>query len=71
MKLVASELRQLSQSELQVQLEEAKEEYFNLRFQRTSGQLEDFTRLKVAQRNIARILTVLREKQLEEVGDAK
>ena len=65
MKLVASELRQLTVDELQVQLEEAKEEFFNLRFQRTSGQLEDFNRLSITKRNIARILTVLREKQLE------
>ena len=65
MKLVASELRQLTVDELQVQLEEAKEEFFNLRFQRTSGQLEDFNRLNITKRNIARILTVLREKQLE------
>lgn len=65
MKLVASELRQQTVDELQVQLEEAKEEFFNLRFQRTSGQLEDFNRLSITKRNIARILTVLREKQLE------
>ncbi len=61
----ASELRQLTQAELQARLDEAKEEYFNLRFQRASGQLEDFNRLHITRRNIARILTVMREKQLE------
>ena len=71
MKLVASELRQLTESELLVQLDDAKEEYFNLRFQRTSGQLEDFNQLKNARRNIARILTVLREKELEVEADAE
>lgn len=65
MKVKASELRQLTQDELQTRLDEAKEEYFNLRFQRASGQLEDFNRLSIARRNIARILTVMREKQLE------
>ncbi len=38
---------------------------FNLRFQRESGQLEDLNRLTIAKRNIARLMTVLREKQLE------
>jgi large subunit ribosomal protein L29 len=69
MKLRASELRQLSEAELRGRLDEAKEEYFNLRFQRTSGQLEDFNRLRVARRNIARILTVLGERQPEESND--
>lgn len=65
MKIKASDLRQLSPSELQARLDELKEEYFNLRFQRESGQLEDVSRLRITRRNIARVLTVLREKQLE------
>ncbi len=69
MKLRASELRQLPEAELRGRLDEAKEEYFNLRFQRTSGQLEDFNRLRVARRNIARILTVLGERQREVSND--
>ena len=64
MKIKASDLRQLSPSELQARLDELKEEYFNLRFQRESGQLEDVSRLRITRRNIARVLTVLREKQL-------
>ena len=71
MKSRASELRQLTQSELQGMLDEAKEEAFNLRFQRTSGQLEDLSRLRVTRRNVARILTVMREKELEAVNDAE
>jgi large subunit ribosomal protein L29 len=67
----AAELRQLNQSELQVRLDEAKEEMFNLRFQRESGQLEDMSRLKATRREIARILTVLREKQLEAQANAE
>ncbi len=65
MKLKASELAQLSLAELQRRLDEAKQEYFNLRFQRATGQLEDTNRLRIARRNIARILTVMRQKQLE------
>lgn len=65
MKLKAAELRQMSLQELQTQLDEFKEEYFNLRFQRTSGQLEDVNRLRITRRNIARINTIVREKQLE------
>jgi large subunit ribosomal protein L29 len=66
----ASELRQLTENELQAQLDDAKEEYFNLRFQRSSGQLEDFNRLRITRRSIARIKTMLREKQLEAAKDA-
>ena len=66
----ASELRQLTESELLGRLDEAKEEYFNLRFQRSSGQLEDFNRLSITRRNIARIKTILREKELEAADDA-
>lgn len=67
----AAELRQLSESELHVRLDEAKEEMFNLRFQRESGQLEDMSRLRAMRRNIARILTVLRERQLEAEANAE
>lgn len=65
MKGTMKELRQLSVGELQSKLDEGKEAYFNLRFQRASGQLEDASRLVKARRDIARILTVMREKQLE------
>jgi large subunit ribosomal protein L29 len=67
----AAELRQLSDSELHVRLDETKEEMFNLRFQRESGQLEDMSRLRAMRRNIARILTVLRERQLEAEANAE
>jgi large subunit ribosomal protein L29 len=61
----ASELREMTDVELQAQLDRAKEEYFNLRFQRASGQLEDFSRLRLIRRDIARIKTVIRERELE------
>ncbi|HOA23723.1 MAG TPA: 50S ribosomal protein L29 [Aggregatilineales bacterium] len=65
MKLKAADLRQLSPGELEARLDELKEELFNLRFQREVGQLEDANRIRITKRNIARVKTVLREKQLE------
>jgi large subunit ribosomal protein L29 len=60
----AAELRKLSQSELATKLGEAKEELFNLRFQAATGQLESHGRLRHVRRDIARIYTVLREREL-------
>jgi large subunit ribosomal protein L29 len=65
----ASELRQLNLSELETRLDEAKQEHFNLRFQRASGQLEDTNRLRAVRRNIARIMTLMTERQREESND--
>lgn len=65
----ASELREMTANELQARLDAAKEEYFNLRFQQASGQLEDFNRLRIIRRDIARIKTVIRELELEEYHD--
>ncbi|HEC23972.1 MAG TPA: 50S ribosomal protein L29 [Chloroflexi bacterium] len=67
----ASELRELTDEELAVRLDEAKEEYFNLRFQLASGQLEDHNRLRMIRRDIARILTVMRERELEAEREAE
>jgi len=61
----AAELRHLTYAELQHNLDEAKQELHNLRFQREVGQLENITRLRTVRRDIARILTVMREKELE------
>ena len=61
----ASELHKLTVSELQNQLDDAKEELFNLRFQQSSGRLEDTNRLRMVRRDIARIKTVLTERQQE------
>ncbi|HEX2176413.1 MAG TPA: 50S ribosomal protein L29 [Nocardioidaceae bacterium] len=60
----AAELRNLSQDELATKLAEAKEELFNLRFQAATGQLESHGRLRTVRRDIARIYTVLREREL-------
>ena len=58
------ELRQLSDERLANALEDQKEAMFNLRFQKGFGQLEDPNSLRYAKRDIARILTVMRERQI-------
>ena len=60
----AHELRELNNEELTTRLREAKEELFNLRFQAATGQLTNNRRLGVVKRDIARIYTVLREREL-------
>ncbi|SMC26134.1 LSU ribosomal protein L29P [Desulfacinum hydrothermale DSM 13146] len=59
----AASLRELSVEELQQKLVELRESHFNLKFQHATGQLENTAQLKQHKRNIARVLTVLREKQ--------
>ena len=63
----SNEIRNLGVADIQKRLEDAREEYFNLRFQRASGQLEDYTQIKVVRRNIARMLTILREREIAEL----
>jgi len=60
----ATELRQLGDEELVGKLREAKEELFNLRFQAATGQLENNNRLMVVRKDIARIYTLMREREL-------
>ncbi|HEY6932507.1 MAG TPA: 50S ribosomal protein L29 [Marmoricola sp.] len=60
----ATELRSLLDDELVTRLREAKEELFNLRFQSATGQLDNNRRLQTVKRDIARIYTVMREREL-------
>ena len=60
----ATEYRTLEADELVGRLKEAKEELFNLRFQAATGQLESHGRLQAVRKDIARIYTVLREREL-------
>ncbi|GIJ26238.1 50S ribosomal protein L29 [Micromonospora qiuiae] len=60
----AAELRELSQEELVTKLREAKAELFNLRVQAATGQLDNNRRLQVIRREIARIYTIMREREL-------
>ena len=57
----ASELRELSVSELEIKLKDLKEELFNLRFQLAINQLENPMQIKNVKRDIARVSTVIRE----------
>jgi large subunit ribosomal protein L29 len=58
------ELRELLDDELVTKLREAKEELFNLRFQVATGQLDNNRRLQTVRRDIARIYTIMREREL-------
>ncbi len=60
----AVELRELAEDELRERLTEQKEELFNLRFQNVTGQLDNPHRMHEVKGEIARILTVLREREL-------
>jgi large subunit ribosomal protein L29 len=62
----AVELRELPDDELLARLEELKEELFNLRFQGATGQLDNPMRVKQVRHDVARVLTVLRERHMEE-----
>ncbi|GLZ04129.1 50S ribosomal protein L29 [Actinomadura sp. NBRC 104412] len=62
--LTAEDLRTEPQDVLVTKLKEAKEELFNLRFQAATGQLESHGRLRTVKREIARIYTVMREREL-------
>jgi large subunit ribosomal protein L29 len=60
-----AELRDLGDEELLERLESNKEELFNLRFQLATGQLDNPMRIKQVRHDVARILTVLRERRIE------
>ncbi|HXL17756.1 MAG TPA: 50S ribosomal protein L29 [Streptosporangiaceae bacterium] len=62
--LAAADLRASSEEELDDKLAEAKIELFNLRFQAATGQLESHGRLRAVRKEIARIYTVMREREL-------
>ena len=59
-----ADLRQLTDDELVEKLREAKAELFNLRFQAATGQLESHGRLRAVRTDIARIYTIMREREL-------
>jgi large subunit ribosomal protein L29 len=63
-KQTAHELDELDAPGLESKLREAKEELFNLRFQAATGQLESHGRLRTVKKDIARIYTVVREREL-------
>lgn len=60
----SSELRELSDAELVAKLNEAQRELFNLRFQHHTRQLANYKRLEQARHDLARIKTIIREREL-------
>ncbi len=64
----ADELRALTDDELLGRLRDAKQELFNLRFQNATGQLDNNRRLQTVRRDIARIYTVMRERELAAIA---
>jgi len=63
-KMTAHELDDMNAVDLEAKLRESKEELFNLRFQAATGQLESHGRLRTVKKDIARIYTVVREREL-------
>ncbi|HQJ56048.1 MAG TPA: 50S ribosomal protein L29 [Caldisericia bacterium] len=57
------DLRELTTNELDNKLDELRRELFNLKFQQTTHQLKNPSRIKIVRREIARILTILKEKE--------
>ena len=60
----ANQIRDLSNEELASQLKDSKQELFNLRFQLATGQLDNPIRIREVKRTIARIKTIMREREL-------
>jgi len=67
--MTTTEIRELTTEELVDALAEAKEEKFNLRFQVATNQLDNTARIRVVKTDIARILTVMRERELMAVDE--
>lgn len=66
----AQDIRKLKAAEIEVQIAETRHELLNLRFQTITGQLTDTSQIRSIRRNIARMETILREKQLAEESEA-
>ena len=60
-------MRDMSELELNVELKKMKQELFNLRFQHVTGQLENPIKMRDAKKQIARVKTIIREKELKKV----
>ena len=67
----AAEIRELSAEDLQVKLKEAKAELFNLRFQMATSQLDNTARVKQVKKDIARLQTEMRAREIAAAGALK
>jgi large subunit ribosomal protein L29 len=65
----AQEIRAMTSDEMAQRLDDASEELFNLRFQFSTGRLENFNRLTEVKRDIARLKTIVRERELEQMWE--
>jgi large subunit ribosomal protein L29 len=65
----AAEIRKLSIPQIEEELLDARQELLNLRIQTITGQLTDTSRIRIVRRDIARMETILREKQLAEMAE--
>ena len=62
-----NKIREMTDVELNAELDKMKQELFNLRFQHVTGQLENPVKMREVKRDIARVKTIIREKELEKV----
>ncbi len=69
--MAEEDIRSFSAEEIQARLNDAREELMRLRFQLSTGELTDYTRLRFTRRKIARMLTILREQQLAASTEAE
>lgn len=67
----AVDIRELTNEELRIKLNDAKQELFNLRFAHATGSLKNPMQLNTVKKDIAKMLTVLRERELKEIKDKK
>ena len=66
-----NEIRNLTTDEINTKIKESKEELFNLRFQQATGNLDKPSKIKELRHTVARLKTVLREREIEEQGKVK
>jgi len=64
------DLRSLTDDQLEKELNDAREELMKLRFQQSTGELTDFTRLRITRRQIARLMSLLNERMVTTEGEA-
>lgn len=65
--MTGSELKGMANAELATKLDEAYQELFNLRFQKATGKLTNSSRTRLVRKDIARIKTILRERELTSI----
>jgi large subunit ribosomal protein L29 len=67
----ADEIRKMSTDDILKQMDETREELMNLRFQQATGELVDYTRLRITRRLVARLRTILNEREKEAVMEGE